>query len=128
MKRASEVMANKYKISSRRVYQIWRGAHPPIDPSEGTVKDITSESKRSQNQEKKTEVKKTRFTHTSESSQFQSAQKGKEISPARGAVRDTKSKSTGIISDDHILNAFYEREARRSEKNKINGTHLLTLQ
>ncbi|CAG8719552.1 6169_t:CDS:2 [Acaulospora morrowiae] len=36
MKRASEVMAKKYKISSRRVYQIWRGVHPQIDP-----KDIT---------------------------------------------------------------------------------------
>lgn len=34
MKYASEVMAKKYKISTRRVYQIWRGAHPPIDPSE----------------------------------------------------------------------------------------------
>ncbi|CAB5354716.1 unnamed protein product [Rhizophagus irregularis] len=37
MKRASEAMANKYKISSRRVYQIWRGVHPQIDP-----KDINS--------------------------------------------------------------------------------------
>src|SRR3954470_9738476 len=27
-------MANKYKISSRRVYQIWRGVHPQIDPKE----------------------------------------------------------------------------------------------
>lgn len=34
MKRASEVMANKYKISTRRVYQIWRGAHPPINPKD----------------------------------------------------------------------------------------------
>ncbi|CAB4391150.1 unnamed protein product [Rhizophagus irregularis] len=34
MKRASEAMANKYKISSRRVYQIWRGAHPQIDPKD----------------------------------------------------------------------------------------------
>ncbi|CAG8855986.1 25986_t:CDS:1, partial [Gigaspora margarita] len=31
MKRAPEAMANKYKISIRRVYQIWRGVHPPID-------------------------------------------------------------------------------------------------
>lgn len=31
MKRASEAMATKYKISPRRVYQIWRGEHPPID-------------------------------------------------------------------------------------------------
>jgi len=49
MKRASEVMVNKYKISSQRVYQIWRGAHPPIDPAEGIVKDITSGSEKSQN-------------------------------------------------------------------------------
>src|ERR1043165_1389975 len=32
MNRASEVMAKKYKISPRRVYQIWRGEHPPIAP------------------------------------------------------------------------------------------------
>src|SRR5436190_6667203 len=34
MKRASETMANKYKISTRRVYQIWRENYPPIDPRE----------------------------------------------------------------------------------------------
>jgi len=128
MKQASEVIANKYKISSRRVYQIWRGAHPPIDPAKGTVKDITSGNKGSQNQVKKTEVKKTKSTHTSEPFQSQSVQKGKEISPARGAIRDTKSKSTGTTSDDHLLNALFEKEAKRGEKNKINGTHLLTLQ
>lgn len=33
MKRASEAMATKYKISTRRVYQIWRGINPPIDTS-----------------------------------------------------------------------------------------------
>jgi hypothetical protein len=32
MKRASEVMAKKYKISSRRVYRIWRGQEHPPDP------------------------------------------------------------------------------------------------
>jgi hypothetical protein len=37
MNRASEVMAKKYKISPRRVYQIWRGEHPPTAP----VFDIT---------------------------------------------------------------------------------------
>ncbi|RHZ78157.1 hypothetical protein Glove_167g28 [Diversispora epigaea] len=31
MKRASEVMAKKYKISSRRVYQIWRNQEYPTD-------------------------------------------------------------------------------------------------
>ena len=97
MKRASEVMANKYKISSRRVYQIWRGVHPQIDP---------------------TEVKKTKSTHTLEPFQSQSVQKEKENSPTRGAVRDTKSKRTGTTSDDHISKAHYEKEARRDEKNK----------
>ena len=33
IKRASEAMATKYKISTRRVYQIWRGIDPPIDTS-----------------------------------------------------------------------------------------------
>ncbi|CAB4378495.1 unnamed protein product [Rhizophagus irregularis] len=41
MKRASEAMANKYKISTRRVYQIWRGTHPPIDPK--YIKPISEE-------------------------------------------------------------------------------------
>ena len=124
MKRASEVMANKYKISSRRVYQIWRGAHPPIDPAEG----ITSGGKGTQNQVKKTEEKKTKSTHTSESSQFQSAQKGEEISPTRGVIGDTNSKSTGTTSNDQTLNALHEKVTRRSEKNKINGARLLNLQ
>src|SRR3954452_908400 len=97
MKRASEVIADKYKISSQRVYQIWRGVHSPIDP---------------------TEVKKTKSTHTSEPFQSQSVQKKRAISPARGVIGDTRSKRTGIASDDHILKARYEKEARRSEKNK----------
>jgi hypothetical protein len=33
IKRASEVMARKYKISSRRVYRIWRGEDRPPDVS-----------------------------------------------------------------------------------------------
>jgi len=110
MKRASEVMANKYKISSRRVYQIWRGVHPPIDPAEGTDKDITSGSEGSQNQVKKTEVN------------VRDADRG-----AAGGAK-SKSKSTGITADDHILNALFEKEAKRGEKNKINGTRLLSLQ
>ncbi|CAB4375515.1 unnamed protein product [Rhizophagus irregularis] len=40
-KQASEVMANKYKISTRRVYQIWRRAHPPIDPKD--IKPLSEE-------------------------------------------------------------------------------------
>jgi hypothetical protein len=46
MKRASEVMANKYKISTRWVYQIWRGAHPPIDPKD--IKPLSEEPDSSQ--------------------------------------------------------------------------------
>jgi hypothetical protein len=42
MKRASEVMANKYnKILTRQVYQIWRGAHPPIDSKD--IKPLSEE-------------------------------------------------------------------------------------
>lgn len=39
MKRASEAMAIKYKISSRRVYQIWRGIHPPINSPNRTLQE-----------------------------------------------------------------------------------------
>ena len=127
MKRASEVMADKYKISSWRVYQIWRGVHPPIDPTEDTVKDITSGSKGSQNQVKKTEVKKTKSTHTSEPFQSQSVQKKKEISPVRGTVRNTKSKRTGTTSDDHTLKALFEKKARRNAKNKAEMNRRLVI-
>ncbi|KAF0532430.1 hypothetical protein F8M41_011218 [Gigaspora margarita] len=34
MKWLSEAMANKYKISIRQMYQIWRDAHLPIDPKD----------------------------------------------------------------------------------------------
>src|ERR1700761_6794838 len=40
MNRASEIMAKKYKISPRRVYQIWRGEHPPLAPI--LINDITA--------------------------------------------------------------------------------------
>lgn len=46
MKRASEVMANKYKISTWRVYQIWRGAYPSIDPKD--IKPLSEEPDPSQ--------------------------------------------------------------------------------
>ncbi len=41
-KRASEVMTNKYKISTQRVYQIWRGAYPLIDSKD--IKLLSEES------------------------------------------------------------------------------------
>ncbi|CAI2196299.1 12323_t:CDS:2 [Funneliformis geosporum] len=39
--RALEVMVSKYKISTWRVYQIWRGAHPLIDPKD--IKSLSEE-------------------------------------------------------------------------------------
>ena len=44
MKRASEIMAKKYKISPRRVYQIWRDNHPPLDLSEHFIETMINES------------------------------------------------------------------------------------
>ena len=44
MKRASEIMAKKYKISPRRVYQIWRDNHPPLDLSEHFIGTMINES------------------------------------------------------------------------------------
>jgi hypothetical protein len=35
-------MANKYKISSWRVYQIWRGVDPPMDVREVKVVDTSN--------------------------------------------------------------------------------------
>ncbi|CAB4395260.1 unnamed protein product [Rhizophagus irregularis] len=41
MKQASEAIANKYKILTRWVYQIWRGTHPPLDSKD--IKLISEE-------------------------------------------------------------------------------------
>ncbi|RHZ85401.1 hypothetical protein Glove_66g27 [Diversispora epigaea] len=59
MKRASEAMAIKYKISTRRVYQIWRENHPPIDPREMISQPINIESissTKKNNQKKKVSI------------------------------------------------------------------------
>src|SRR6185436_15555398 len=59
MKRASEAMAIKYKISTRRVYQIWKENHPPIDPREMISQPINIESissTKKNNQKKKVSI------------------------------------------------------------------------
>jgi hypothetical protein len=151
MKRASEVMASKYKISSRRVYQIWRGVHPPIDPKEMVSgpdsekmvstrfnassnadsppieKTVSSESPSSTvasgNQAKKTGEKKCNEPRS----------KSVRISEASDAipVRSIQSKPTRTCAEEpegiHIeeLRAFYEKGGMVDEKNKAEMKRLL---
>ncbi|CAB5202207.1 uncharacterized protein OCT59_013441 [Rhizophagus irregularis] len=114
MKRASEAMANKYKISSRRVYQIWRGAHPQIDP-----KDINrfSEEPGSPQQADPVEcnvisgskVKKFRGKKTKSKSVRIS-----ELPVIQTPLASISSKSLNISNEE--LKAFCEKEDKRGEK------------
>ncbi|GES84375.1 hypothetical protein GLOIN_2v1763803 [Rhizophagus clarus] len=114
MKRASEAMANKYKISIRRVYQIWRGVHLQIDPKD--IKPFSEEPDTYQqadpvecnvvlrNKVKKTGGKKTKSksVHISESPVIQTP------------LASISSKSLNISNEK--LGAFYEKEDKRGEK------------
>jgi hypothetical protein len=152
MKRASEVMANKYKISSRRVYQIWRGDHPPIDPSSSSFTGASLQDKDKKPSSEETvslqQVEPTECNVTSGSKVKKNV--GGETSP-KGTSHRGKSSRTSELSDNQIssklcmlidqnlsksacsekpriddqeLNALYEKEAKRSKKNKSNVTHL----
>ena len=122
MKRASEAMANKYKISSRRVYQIWRGVHPQIDPKDinpfseepGSPQqaDIVECNVISGSKVKKTGGKKT---------------KSKSVHISESAVIQTLLASKSLNISNEELEAFYEKEDKRDRKiteevNKILAT------
>ena len=122
MKRASEAMANKYKISSRRVYQIWRGVHPQIDPKDinpfseepGSPQqaDIVECNVISGSKVKKTGGKKT---------------KSKSVRISESAVIQTPLASKSLNINNEELKAFYEKEDKRDRKiteevNKILAT------
>ena len=122
MKRASEAMANKYKISSRRVYQIWRGVHPQIDPKDinpfseepGSPQqaDIVECNVISGSKVKKTGGKKT---------------KSKSVRISESAVIQTPLASKSLNISNEELEAFYEKEDKRDRKiteevNKILAT------
>ncbi|PKC54173.1 hypothetical protein RhiirA1_477838 [Rhizophagus irregularis] len=122
MKRASEAMANKYKISSRRVYQIWRGVHPQIDPKDinpfseepGSPQqaDIVECNVISGSKVKKTGGKKT---------------KSKSVRISESAVIQTPLASKSLNISNEELEAFYEKEDTRDRKiteevNKILAT------
>ncbi|GBB99516.1 hypothetical protein RclHR1_35460002 [Rhizophagus clarus] len=115
-KRASEAMANKYKISTRRVYQIWRGVHPPIDPkdikplsekpdlfqqADPVECNVISESKAKKIGGKKPRSKTVRISE----------------SPAN-QTQLTPVSSEGLNISKENLNAFYEKEDIRDEKTK----------
>ena len=122
MKRASETMANKYKILSQRVYQIWRGVHLQIDPKDinpfseepGSPQqaDIVECNVISGSKVKKTGGKKT---------------KTKSVRISESAVIQTPLASKSLNISNEELEAFYEKEDKRDRKiteevNKILAT------
>src|SRR5688572_3983903 len=150
MKRASEVMANKYKISSRRVYQIWRGVHPPIDPKEMVSyppTDPPSDSKKMVSTNADLSHGKKTDTHKS-SSIIIPENKGKKT-----GGRNSKAKSVHISESPDViplgsiqtkptlgnsaegtqgkglhgeeLRAFYEKGVKEDEKSKAETDRLL---
>lgn len=98
MKRASEVMAAKYKISSRRVYQIWRGVHPPIDPTTEHYQNLKSTTEDYQT------------VPDSDSS------KCHEDTQAEVLPNDP----------DWKIRSLFDRQVKREEKNKMDGYNILT--
>ena len=152
MKRASEVMANKYKISSRRVYQIWRGVYPPIDPKEmvsypptdppsdsknmvSTNTDLSHVEKTDphksltsiipENKSKKTrkgnpKAKSVRISELPDVIPLGSIQTKPTL---RNSVEGTQDK--GLHGEE--LRIFYEKEAKRDEKNKADTAHFMAI-
>jgi hypothetical protein len=122
MKRASEAMANKYKISSRRVYQIWRGVYPQIDP-----KDINpfSEEPGSPQQADIVECNVISGSKVKKTGGKKTKSKSARISESAVIQTPLASKSLNISNEE--LEAFYEKEDKRDRKiteevNKILAT------
>ncbi|CAB5200421.1 unnamed protein product [Rhizophagus irregularis] len=89
-------MANKYKISTRWVYQIWRGAHLPIDPKD--IKPLSEEPG---------------------SYQQADSVECNVISGSKNQLTSTSPEgSEGLNISREDLNVFYEKEAKKDEKNK----------
>ncbi len=150
MKRASEVMANKYKISSRQVYQIWRGVHLPIDPKEIVSylpTDPLSDSKKMvstnadsfyrektdlhksssiiilENKTKKTGEKnpKAKSIHISESPNVALLGSIQTKSASENSAEGAQGK--GLHEKE--LRAFYEKGVKEDEKSKVEIVRLL---
>ena len=148
MKRASEVMANKYKISSQRVYQIWRGVHPPIDPKEmvsypptdppsdkmvSTNADLSYGKKTDlhksssiiipENKAKKSEGRnpKVKSVHISESPDIIPLRSIQTKPTLENSAEGTQGK--GLHGEE--LKAFYEKGVKKDEKSKAETARLL---
>ncbi|CAG8684975.1 2677_t:CDS:2 [Funneliformis caledonium] len=105
MKRVSEVMANKYKISSQRVYQIWREVHLPIDPKEMVSyppTDLPLDSKK--------------IVSTNTNSFY-----GEKMDLHKSSTENTQGK--GLHGEE--LRVFYKKNVKEDEKNKAETARLL---
>ncbi|PKK60218.1 hypothetical protein RhiirC2_793667 [Rhizophagus irregularis] len=106
-------MANKYKISTQRVYQIWRGAHSPIDPKD--IKPLSEEPGSYQQADpvecniiSESKVKKTGGKKT----------KSKSVYVSESPVILTQLAPMNSEGLNIKLDAFYEKEARREKINR----------
>src|ERR1700722_17414526 len=114
MKQMSEAIASKYKISSWWVYQIWRGAHPLIDPKDIKLLseepdslqqadpvecNIISGSKAKKTGGKKTKSKSVRIS---------------EAPPTQNKLPPISSEHLNMSKED--LDKFYEKEAGDDKK------------
>jgi len=100
-----EAMANKYKISIRQVYQIWRGVYPPIDLHFFLI-----------NSEKNLDNKSIPpFDFVEEG--------GIKDQGAESILSDLGSEGLNISQEDLI--AFYEKEAIRDKKNIAKFKYIL---
>ncbi|CAG8583175.1 7533_t:CDS:1, partial [Dentiscutata heterogama] len=102
MKRASEAMASKYKISTRRVYQIWRGNHPLIDFREEALRSATSVASLSKD-----------FNH--DANKFDSV-----FTILENKIHNTKiTKSTDLASEENVVSdSKVKRTGGRKSKTK----------
>ncbi|CAG8733372.1 11381_t:CDS:1 [Dentiscutata erythropus] len=127
MKRASEAMANKYKISTRRVYQIWRGVHPPTDPKDMFSIPKFPDSDQVRSGSLDTDLLQPHYIESNiilgSKAKKTGGKKPKsksagisELSIIQNQLTPESSEILNISKED--LNAFYEKEAIRDEKIK----------
>ncbi|GBB85416.1 hypothetical protein RclHR1_11960004 [Rhizophagus clarus] len=129
MKRASEVMANKYKISTRQVYQIWRDAHPPIDPKD--IKPLSEEPGSTQQADpvecniiSGSKIKKTRGKKPKSKSIHIS--NTKDLCKNKNGIPEAKKEIISPTESSEDVLDLYKRTSSEIEKFRASGRPLIT--
>ena len=113
MKHASEVMADKYRISSRCVYQIWRGVDPPMDTREMKLRSAkvvdtlnpTSNDSKTKRKSKSNTLKTVSISNPGEN---------------MDRVLETKKETISNIPGEDVIKVF-KRVHKGAEKTKMEG-------